>query len=71
MKIGEVRYVDDKLSIITSGQYMGEYGVSNYWCWRSIRKDGTLSKKEYSGYNNGEHLFSAPVEHEIIIRIKE
>jgi len=71
MRIGEVRYIDNKLSIITGGQYQGTYGVSNHWTWRRIRPDGTLTKREYSGYNNGEHLVSAPVEHEVVIRIKE
>lgn len=71
MNVGEVRLVDDELCLITSGQYRGEYGVSNYWTWRKIKKDGTLSKKEYAGYNNGEFIFSPPIEHEVIIRIKK
>jgi hypothetical protein len=35
---------------ITDGQYWGTYGVSNFWYWKKVMPDGTLSKKTYHGY---------------------
>ena len=43
---------------IIYGSYMGEYGVSNYWYWKKILKDGSLSKKIYSDYDNKGHFSS-------------
>lgn len=34
---------------ITSGQYWGDRGVSNFWYWREVRPNGTLGKEEH-GY---------------------
>jgi len=34
---------------ILSGQYWGTYGVSNFWYWARINKDGSLHKT-VSGY---------------------
>ena len=34
---------------IVDGQYWGEHGLSNFWSWRIIRKDGSLGPKR-SGY---------------------
>lgn len=34
---------------IVSGQYWGTHGLSNFWYWREVLKDGTLGKEE-SGY---------------------
>ena len=64
MAPGEVRIINGRLSLVT----MGEPYPSNHWWWRTIRADGTLGK-EYSGYNNGSHKFSRPIEHEILIRV--
>jgi len=64
MEVGEVRIIDGKLSLITSG--IG--GSSNYWWWRTIRKDGTLGRG-YEGYDNGHHYFGKPIEHEKIIKV--
>lgn len=35
---------------ITKGQYWGEHGLSNFWYWREVLEDGTLSEREESGY---------------------
>ena len=35
---------------ITGGQFWGEHGMSNFWYWREILSDGSLSEKEYHGY---------------------
>lgn len=34
---------------ITSGQFWGEHGVSNFWYWREVLPDGTLGPQEH-GY---------------------
>lgn len=68
MQIGEVRIINGKLSLITTGQMYGSHGISNFWRWRTIRKDGTLGK-EYQGYNNGDHRFSQPIKHKVVIKV--
>ena len=35
-----------KLVRIMSGQYMGTYGVSNFWRWREVLEDGSLGEEE-------------------------
>ena len=35
---------------IISGQFWGEYGLSNFWYWRKVLKNNKLSKKVYCGY---------------------
>lgn len=64
MEVGEVRIINGKLSLIVSGQ--GEQ--SNFWWWRTIRKDGTLGKLR-SGYNNNSIKYSRPIEHTTIIKV--
>lgn len=46
MIIGEVykHPENGRLVYITSGQYMGDYGVSNFWYWKYVRSDGTLGR---------------------------
>ena len=45
------RHKKHGLVFITGGSYMGTYGVSNFFYWRKINKDGTLdNKKEFHGY---------------------
>ena len=68
MEVGEVRVIDGKLSLITHGQTYGSHGISNFWAWRTIRKDGSLGAK-YKGYNNGEHTISKPIKHEVVIKV--
>jgi hypothetical protein len=38
------------LIYITSGEYLSNGRVSNFFTWRRVNEDGTLSKREYSGY---------------------
>lgn len=35
---------------IVGGEYWGDHGISNFWYWRRIKKDGTLFKKLEHGY---------------------
>jgi hypothetical protein len=50
-KVGDlVRHPFGHLVEITDGEYWGRRGLSNFWYWRDVRPDGTLSKEEKSGY---------------------
>lgn len=42
---------------VIGGQFMAEGGLSNFWYWRRIDKDGNLSKKTFSGYGGNENYF--------------
>lgn len=44
-----VKHYDGRQVKIISGQYFGEYGISNFWQWQEVLPDGTLGKIE-SGY---------------------
>ncbi len=35
---------------ILSGQYLSNGRVSNFWYWRRVKPDGTLSRKTSCGY---------------------
>ncbi len=35
---------------IISGQWWGTYGLSNFWDWKRILPDGTLSEETFHGY---------------------
>ena len=35
---------------ITDGRYWGTYGLSNFWYWREVLPDGTLSDVLEQGY---------------------
>jgi hypothetical protein len=51
MKIGEITtHPDGRKVKIISGQYWGTYGLSNFWYWREVLQDGTLSEKIEHGY---------------------
>jgi hypothetical protein len=39
-----------KLVKIVSGQYWGKYGLSNFWHWREVLANGSLSETDESGY---------------------
>lgn len=41
---------DGRIVEVTQGQYWGEHGLSNFWYWREVMPDGSLSKKEEHGY---------------------
>lgn len=64
MKVGEVRIIQGRLSLIVEG---APYPI-NFWAWRTIRKDGTLGKR-YSSYNNGTIKMSKTINHEVVIRV--
>ena len=50
MKVGKiVKHPDGRKVKIISGQFWGTYGLSNFWEWREIKKNGKLGKLE-SGY---------------------
>ena len=45
-----VEHPRDGLVEITSGQFWGTHGVSNFWYWRKVLDSGELSQEEYHGY---------------------
>lgn len=50
MKIGKVmRHPDGRMVKIVDGQYWGEHGVSNFWYWREVKRNGKLGELEH-GY---------------------
>jgi|GEM_PF-6150230 len=60
LRIGLVFNYKGKPNVIVSGSYLGqgfggmEGGVSNWWCWKPILKDGTLGvrKEDYCNTDN-------------------
>lgn len=51
MRVGaRLTHPDGRTVEITSGQFWGEHGVSNFWYWREVLSDGSLSEKEEHGY---------------------
>lgn len=47
-----VRHPSGRLVEITSGQYWGTYGLSNFWYWREVKPDGSLGEREHGyGWN--------------------
>ncbi len=46
----KLKHPDGRTVKITSGQHWGEHGLSNFWYWREVLPNGTLSKKEECGY---------------------
>jgi hypothetical protein len=50
MAVGKVmRHPDGRTVKIVDGQFWGEHGVSNFWYWREVKKNGKLGKLEH-GY---------------------
>jgi len=50
-KIGEIlRHPDGYDVKIVDGQYWGERGLSNFWSWKRVMPDGSLSKTVEHGY---------------------
>lgn len=45
-----VKHPDGRPVKIVDGQYWGEHGVSNFWRWKEVLKDGSLSDKTEYGY---------------------
>lgn len=55
-QIGSVYLREGSFIYVTSGGYLGDYGrVSNFFFWRKIKPDGSLSKRESRGYG-GTHV---------------
>lgn len=50
--IGQRWKINGKICQIVGGQYWGEYGVSNFWYWKTVNEDGSLGA-ENCGY--GRH----------------
>lgn len=46
---------------IVSGDWTCGGRLSNFWTWRKIKKDGSLTKKSFSGYGNFSELTGAKV----------
>lgn len=50
-KIGDtVKHPDGRTVRIVAGQYWGEFGISNFWYWREVLEDGSISQKDECGY---------------------
>jgi hypothetical protein len=62
-------YKGKEIIHITGGSYMGNHGVSNYWHFRKVKPDRTLSKKERGDYDNvaGKFMEIEGVETRLII----
>lgn len=54
--------------LITSGTHLSNGRVSNFWRWKRILPDGTLSEKEESGYGDFEQ---SDKEYSVEIVVKE
>lgn len=50
--VGEYRLIDGQPCRIVSGQYWGQFGLSNHWSWKVVLPNGSLSKEEKSGYGD-------------------
>lgn len=61
MHIGQVCLHFGRPVFITGGQYMGTFGISNFWDFKYIREDGSLEDKEGHDYNNAPDKF-VPIE---------
>jgi len=54
---------------ITSGQYWGTHGLSNFWYWREVLADGSLGEEE-NGYGwdfDEESKVSKPPQYKIVL----
>jgi hypothetical protein len=45
-----VKHPSGRTVEITGGQYWGTHGLSNFWDWREVLPDGSLSTKKECGY---------------------
>lgn len=57
----------NRLVLITSGTYLSNDRISNYWYWKEINSDGTLGKSN-SGY--GGSFFRPSIKYKIETKIK-
>ena len=60
LKIGQrIQHIDGYEVEITKGQYMGTYGLSNFWYWQKVNEDGTLGEESNGyGYVRGNILYN-------------
>jgi len=50
-KVGDiVKHPDGRKVKIVDGQYWGTHGLSNFWYWRAVKRNGKLAKKLEHGY---------------------
>jgi len=50
-KVGDiVKHPDGRMVKITSGQYWGEHGLSNFWSWRPVNHEGEFIGATEHGY---------------------
>ena len=55
LEVGKWYIHEGDIVQITDGQFWGTYGLSNFWYWKKLKKDGTLSEETFHGYGrNGE-----------------
>lgn len=52
---------------ITGGVQFGTDGLSNYWTWRRVLSDGSLSDEEESGYGDFEE---SKYKYEVEVKVK-
>lgn len=51
MKVGEVVMHPDGYKVyVTDGQYLSNGRVSNFWYWKRVNEDGSLSETTEHGY---------------------
>ena len=51
MEVGKtLKHPDGRTVKIISGQFWGEHGLSNFWYWREVLLDGSLSETLEHGY---------------------
>ena len=42
----KMKHSDGRTVLVTSGQYWGNHGVSNFWNWKEVKDDGSFGKEE-------------------------
>lgn len=57
LKVGGYFIYRNRPIKITDGQFMGTYGLSNFWHWKEVLPSGYLSKKEKNGYGGNDSIF--------------
>lgn len=45
-----IKHPDGRTVKITDGQFWGTHGVSNFWYWREVLKNGELAEIVENGY---------------------
>ena len=51
LQVGKIVQHPDGYKVkIVDGEYWGRHGLSNFWSWRRVTENGTLSSKTECGY---------------------